>query len=86
MSKKENEEGKTKGFELVPKEVPTRVRASKYADAVEEFVASNEPSFMIMTDPNRLETVYQGFHKVLLKNAYPVEMTRVNGTLYLKRA
>jgi hypothetical protein len=82
---KENEEGKTKGFELVPKDVPTRVRKSKYAEAVEDFIASNEPSGMIQTDAARLETTYQGFHKALTKNAYPVELMRVNGTLYIKR-
>jgi hypothetical protein len=74
-----------KGFVLIPTEVPQRIRGSKYTEAVESFVSSNEPSGKINLGDTAIETAYQGFHKVLKKSAYPVELTRVNGSLYIKR-
>ena len=76
-----------KEFALVPEKVPTRTRNSKYASAVQEFISSGQESSKITLHTTKLETAYQGFHKVI-KSKYDgeVELTRVNGTLFIKKA
>ncbi|MBU2601995.1 MAG: hypothetical protein KKA32_07495 [Actinobacteria bacterium] len=56
---------RSKGFDLVPKQVPTRQRVSFYKEIVEEFLKSGEQSVTIEGTDRKPLTLVQGLRKSL---------------------
>ncbi len=56
---------RSKGFSLVPKQVPTRQRVSFYKEIIEEFVKSGEQSVTIEGTDRKPLTLVQGLRKAL---------------------
>lgn len=77
---------KKSDFTITPMAIPNRIRDSKYSDFVKFFIDSGEESGEIGLNGTKLETAYQGFHKII-QNRYAghVELERVNGRLFIKR-
>lgn len=56
---------KGKGYELIPKPVPTRRRASIYKDILNDFVASGESSVLVAGTDRKPVTLLQGLRKAI---------------------
>ncbi len=56
---------KSKGFELVPRQIPVRNRASFYKEIVAEFLQSGERSVAVTGTDRKVPTLVQGLRKVI---------------------
>jgi hypothetical protein len=69
--------GRTRGFSLVPKPVPSRQRSSFYQQIVDEFVQSGESSVLVDATEKKAVTLVQGLRKAIeaegLKNVGVVQ-------------
>jgi hypothetical protein len=70
---------KGKGFELIPRAVPTRQRSSFYKEIIAEFLDSGERSVAIAGIDRKPVTVVQGLRKVL-------ETERTKGVKVVQRS
>ncbi|MCZ7664321.1 MAG: hypothetical protein M5U22_15945 [Thermoleophilia bacterium] len=57
--------GRSKGYSLVPKSVPSRQRTSFYKQIVADFLASGEESVLVEGTDRKPVTLVQGLRKVL---------------------
>jgi hypothetical protein len=70
---------KGKGFELIPRAVPTRQRSSFYKEIIAEFLDSGERSVAIAGIERKPVTVVQGLRKV-------VDADRIKGVKVVQRS
>lgn len=77
---------KGKGFELIPKPVPTRQRASIYKEILNEFLASGERSVLVAGTDRKPVTLLQGLRKALdNEEMAPVRVVQRGEDIYLVR-
>lgn len=75
-----------KEFTLVPTEIPTRNRASKYTNTLETFLASDDKAGKLTPDGIKLNAVYSGFHRAIQKGySDKIRLCRVDGELYIEK-
>ena len=74
-------------FRLVPASVSTRrgPRTNLYADVVEAFLASPEPSVRVDLPGKRPATVTRGLHRAIASSDVTVHVAQVDGKVYLHR-
>jgi hypothetical protein len=55
----------SKGYQLVPKAVPQRIRTNFYQEIVQEFVSSGEKSVLVDGTERKPTTLVQGLRKAI---------------------
>jgi hypothetical protein len=77
---------RSKGYQLVPKAVPQRIRTNFYQEIVHEFVSSGEKSVLVDATERKPATLVQGLRKAIdATGAQGVKVVQRMGETYLTK-
>ena len=77
---------RNKGYSLVPKAVPLRIRTNFYQDIVQEFVESGEKSVLVEGTERKSATLVQGLRKAIEATGHKgVKVVQRMGDTYLTK-
>ncbi len=75
---------KAKGYELIPRPVPTRRRASIYKEIIAEFIASGHDSAQVVCPDRKPVTLLQGLRKAVVAEDLPeLKVVQRGSDIYL---